>query len=763
MADQFDLNSTDDGAGPALEATTSPSADRQPRWQAAAMQVDADRDEIHLTDYIKVLYKRRWMALAVFLVIVGSVTARTFTATPIYQASATLLIEADNPNFVSFKEVIDEQQAKADYYQTQYNILKSRSLARKTMEELGLFQSATFSASAPPKVSRFSASIRWVEQLFGREATPKPNEIAGADETMAQSRAIDGFLGGLEVLPIRNSRLVEIKYSSPDPEPATKIVNTLAKVYIHQNLEFKFLASQEATAWLGERLKEQRAQVEAAEAALQRYREQNDAISLEDRENITVQKLADLNAAVTRAKTLRIEKEALYNQLRASQNDLAQIDTFPAILANSFIQQLKGQLADLQRQRASLAEKLGEKNPEMIRVNVLIQNAQIKLDAEIQKVVQSVRNEYEAALAQENSLGAALSQQKNEALSMNRKAIEYGVLRRDMESSKQLYNNLMQRAKETGVTGELRTSNIRVVDPAERPQWPTSPNKPRNLLAAIVGGGLTAMALAFLFEYMDSRIKTPDEIKAHLGLPNLGLLPLVVGRESEGYVRLDTSAPPNFSEAFRMLRTNIMFSTAHEAGQSVLITSTGPGEGKSLVSSNLAISLAQAGRRVLLIDADLRKPKVHTVFDLPQEPGLSNVLVGNSKASESVLKSHLSGLWILPAGRIPPNPAELLGSQRFSDFVSSLKTHFDWIVIDSPPVMAVADASVISHLAVGVLLVVGAEMTSRHAARRAIEQIEAAQGRFLGAVLNRVDLDRNSYYYSQYYRREYAAYYTKTS
>lgn len=760
MTDQFDLSPADerDEQELSIDSVQRPATAGNPSRRRIATQLDPSPNDVHLVDYIKVLYKRRWIALTVFLVILCTVIAYTFTVTPIFQAHARLLIESDTPNVVSFKEVIDEEQAKADYYQTQYNILQSRALARKTMEGLHLFQNASLAAT--DKKGVVGASVQWLKGLFVSEAVPKENQIPGADETAAESRAIDGFLSHLEVAPIRNSRLVDVKYNSPDRILATQIVNTLSKAYIEQNLEYKFMATQDASAWLTEQLKDYRAKVEAAEAALQKYRENNDSISLEDRQNITVQKLADLNAAVTRAKTSRIEKEALYNQLRLSQNNPAQLDTFPAILTNSFIQSLKAQLADLQRQRASASEKLGDKNPEMIKMNSAIDNTQIKLNAEIQKVVQSVKSEYDAALSQENSLTAALSQQKGEALTMDRKSIEFGVLSRDVDSSKQMYNSLMQRARETGVSGALRTSNIRVVDPAERPERPVSPNKTINILSALFGGALTAIILAFALEYMDNRIKTPDEIKAHLGLPHLGLLPLIDTQDGK-YLRLDTAVPANFSEAFRVLRTNVMFATAHEVGQSVLVTSTGPGEGKSLVAANLAVSLAQAGRRVLLIDADLRKPKVHSVFDVQQEPGLSNVLVGNAKASESVRKASLSGLWLLPAGRIPPNPAELLGSQRFSDFLGSLRSHFDWIVIDSPPVMAVADASVIANRATGVLFVIGAEMTSRHAARKAVEQIETAQGRFFGAVLNRVDLERNAYYYSQYYRREYTQYYVK--
>lgn len=756
-----DLNRLDEPSEPRIRPDTpAPIGLRDERRHSSP----SDEREVHLLDYVRMVYKRRWLAGAVFLLVVGTVAVYTFTATPMFEARTRLLIESDDRNVVSFEQVVDENAARPDYYQTQFNILQSRALARKTMDDLGLWGGTALVGEAD-KDTGFSL---WssITGMFD-----SPSEVSGsdsaaapaADETAAQSRAIDAFLSGLDVAPIRNSRLVDVRYRSPDPQLAARAANALAKNYIEQNLEYKFLASQEASDWLNDRLAEQRKQVEDAELALQQYREQNDAISLEDTENIVVQKLADLNAAVTRAKTQRIEKEALYNQLRLSQSNPAALDTFPAILSNTFIQQQKAEIARLQREQAQLSEKLGDKHPEMQRVVAALDVSQSRLNGEIAKVVQAVRSEYQAALAQENSLSAALNQQKNEALAMNRKAIDYTVLRRDVDSSRQIYDSLMQRAKETGVAGELRTSNIRIVDPAEVPRGPVSPRVRLNLMFALAAGFIFACGLVFFIEYLDSRIKTPDEIKTHLGLPHLGMLPKLDEKSTNGaYPLISNGVPANFSEAFRALRTNVLFSTAQEGSKSLVITSTGPGEGKSMVAANMALGLAQAGQRVLLIDADMRKPKVHDALGIPQEPGLSNLLVGRSKASETVRKTSVPGLWVLPAGRTPPNPAELVGSARFRDFIVSLRDHFDWVLIDSPPVMAVTDASLVAHSATGVLFVVGAEMTSRHAARRALDQLEQVNARFVGAVLNRVDLDGNPYYYSQYYRREYAQYYVKS-
>ena len=763
MSDQLMLDSTPDPQPePRLRAS---SEGRRASVSHGPKDAGIGGQEVHLLDYVKVLYKRRWTAITTFVLVVGSVTVYTFTATPIFEAKTRLLIESEEQNVVSFKQVVEQDQAKADYYQTQYNILQSRALARRTLDQLKLWDRAPFGGQVEQGFSVKKAVLGAPAAVVGlfksNDDKVAENQIPAADETTAQSKAIDAFLGRLTVAPIRNSRLVDVKYQLPDPALATTIVNALAKNYIEQNLEYKFMASKEANDWLGARLSEERKAVEAAEAKLQQYREQNDAISLTDRENITVQKLADLNAALTRAKTERIQKEAMYQQLQASQSDPSKLDTFPAILGNVFIQQQKGELADLQRQYAQASEKLGDKHPEIIKLKTAIQLSQTKLTGEIGKVVQSVRSEYQAALAQENSLTGALNQQKGEAMSMNRKAIDYGVLERDVESSKGIYNSLLQRAKETGVSGELKTSNIRVVDAAEKPRAPISPNKRQNMLLGLFGGSLVACGLVFFFQYLDSRLKTPDEITAHLGLAHLGMLP-AMDQKGGKYPLLSGGVPANFSEAFRAFRTNVLFSSAQEGARSLVVTSTGPGEGKSTVAANLAISLAQAGQRVLLIDADMRKPKTHEIFGTKQEPGLSNLLVGTTKASDAVKKTTVGGLWVLTAGRIPPNPAELLGSPRFREFLTSLKAHFDWIILDTPPVMAVTDATLVAHHASGVVFVVGAEMTSRHAAKRALDQLQQANARFVGGVLNRVDLHRNAYYYSQYYRKEYAQYYASS-
>lgn len=716
---------------------------------------DAEFRSTHLMDTVRTIYRHRWIALTTFLVLFLGAAIRTFTTTPTYEGQVQLLLDPSNPNVMKFQEVNQGSYLYEQYFQqTQVNILRSRGLARRTIEALKLWDAPELgggerAGSVPARIGGL---------LSGRKKAAAP----ASGETAKQALAIDAFLKSLTVAPIRNSSLVNVRFASPNPELAASAANTLARQYIEQNLEYKFTSTKDASDWLASQLAVERKKLEASEQALQRYREAGDAVALEDRQNIVVQRLADLNAAYTQARTERFEKEALYNQLRSLQHDRAALDTFPAILANTFIQQLKAQLADLQRQKAQMAERLGEKHPDMIKLNSAIEATEARLAGEVGKIVQSVRNEFLSAESKERSLAAELESQKAGALALNRKGIEYGVLRREAESNKQMYEALLQRARETDVSGEMKASNIRIVDQAEVPRRPVRPRKAMNLVLGFLAGLASGLGLALFVEYLDNRVKNPDEIKHHLGLSFLGLVPaarqedVAAGRSP----LISETVAQNFAEAFREIRTSVMFSSADDGPRSVLVTSTQPAEGKSVIAANLAVSLANAGLRVLLLDADMRKPRLHDLMKTKQSPGLSSLLVGQAKANEVVHKTGTPNLWIMPAGPNPPNPAELLGSTRFLNLVTSLGEHFDWTVIDSPPVMAVTDPSVVAHRTTGVVFVIGSEQVDRRKALTAVQKLQASKGKILGAVLNRVNVERNPYYYSHYYSHEYAGYYS---
>ena len=498
-------------------------------------------DGRHITDYVRVLYRRRWVMATTFTVVVGTALLHTFTVTPLYDAKVQILIENETPNVVKFEEVFRQNKDTDDYYQTQYRILQSRLLARRTIAAEKLWDHPQFNGTSASSgrglnpLEWAAAGADFVRRAIGPGTPPLPDEPGiDAAETAAQSPVIDAFLGGVTVTPVRNSRLVDVRYRSTDPALSARIANALAKQYIEQNLEFKFLAAKEAADFLGKRMGDERRALEQRELALQRYREQTDSVSLEDRQNIVVQRLVDLNAAVTKARTERIQKESAWKQINAIETDRAALDTLPAGPVNTFVQLLKGEVAQLQQQQAQLGERLGDRHPEMVKMRSAIATADTKLQAEIAKVVQSLRNDYESALAQERSLSAALDQQKGDALALNRQAVQYGVLQRDAASNRQIFEGLMQRNKETGISGELKTSNIRIVDAAEMPRSPATPNKVNNLRWRFFVGGLFGVGLAFFFEYLDNRIKTPEEIKAQLGLPFLGIVPALESNEMPG-------------------------------------------------------------------------------------------------------------------------------------------------------------------------------------------------------------------------------------
>jgi len=741
--------------------TTHPSAPRQTPGQAW-----------HLTDYMRTLHKRRWFAVPTFLVVFLSGALSSFRAVPIYEATTQILIEKDARRASSINTVLEDQTAwmDDDFYPTQYKILQSRALALRTAEALEhdgqrehFPAQSSFSLSPSVLVDK---ALTLVKSPWQKPVPPPAADSHPADETISQSGRIDSFLGGLDVIPVHNSRLVDISFQSPDPAYAAKAANELAVQYIRQSLEFRRNASLRDNTWLTQQLEEQQRKVVASDAALQAYKETHNALAVDDKSNIVVQKLNALNTQVTEARLQRIDKEAIYQQVMRMQASGEPLESAPAVLADELVRRLKTEISDAKAEQARLtAQNYGPNADQQKAQTVKIESARIQLDAEVKKLVGSIQAEYLTAKAKEDALVKELDAQKAEALGLDRKAMEYASLQREADSNRKLYEDLLQRTKETGVSGGYQGTNIQVVDRAEEPRYPVLPQTRRDLMFSAMSGAFFGILLAFGIEYFDSRLKSPDEIKAHLGLAFLGLIPLLVTKDKDHgeAPMLHHDVPPNFAEAIRALRTAMLFSSAEEGARSVLVTSTGPHEGKTVISSSLAITLAQAGQRTLIIDADMRRPRMHETLGRSQEPGLSNVLVGDTTLPDATRQSSVNNLWLLSAGHIPPNPAELLGSKKFEILLDELKGRYDWIIIDAPPVMPVTDAAVLAHMAGGVLFVVGAEMTPRRAAMAAIEQLKSARAKLVGAVLNRVNVERHAYYYAPYYRKEYGKYYQRSA
>ena len=735
-------------------------------------------DGLHAVDYLRMLYRRRWLAGTAFLVVFLSAFIYAVTATPIYEATARLQIEIETPNVTNFREVVPNARwgMRSEFYRTQYEILRSRSLARTTIDRLALWDHPVLAGGAETVFNPVAWAIGKARQAasfplryFSAVLVPESPPAGGAGgaetlrtraETRAETRAINAFLARLNVNPVRDSRIVDVTFRSPAPQFSATVANTLAQAYIDQDLAFRHTSSRDASGWLRQRLDEQRRSVEAAELAMQRYREENRAVSLDEGQNVIAQELSDLNAAATRATTERIAKEARYREMRFVEDDPEALDRFPEIVGNTFIQERKLRLADLRREESGLAEELGDLHPDLISIRSAVRDAEVGLDAEIAKIVDSVRTDFEIARSLELQLQDALQQQTSEALALDRAGIEYGVLTREADSARRIYESLLRRADETGVTSELQASAIRIVDAAEVPLWAARPRRGRTALFGLFGGLLVAVGLVSVVGYLDNRLKTPEDVREFLGQPCLGMLPTVPrGRCGDGRLLLGSGAPEDFASTVRTICTGVFFSSSAEGCRSVVVTSSEPGEGKSVLACSLAVAMAHSGQRTLLVDADMLRSQVHAYWEQDAVPGLSDLLVGQAKADGAVRKSDVEGLWLLPAGTESPNPTALLASSRFESILAKLRPRFDWIVIDTPPVLPISDATICAHRADHVVFLVDAGKTSRQTAAAALERLATSNVGVVGVVLNRVDLERHSYYYSRYYRRSYRRYY----
>ncbi len=722
----------------------------------------------HILDRLNAVFKHRRLAGTAFVLVVTAMMVQTYSTIPVFEAWSRVQIQDERTTQVGTLNASDPAfwQESGPYYQTQYSILQSRGLGRRVVRRLDLQNSPLFNGSAPPPRDPLSlarqaraAASRWIRGLITK---PAPAEAAppARDESAQEAALISAFLGGLSIRPEPNSRLVRIVYAHSDPNFAALAANMLADEYTQQNIDLRLQNTEKTLKWLGEELKRQEQQLAASEGALTEYRERNNALSLEDRQNIVVSRLNQLNEKATTSRNERLSKEAIYNQLRTADPSNDTIDNFPIVGANSAVVEAKNALGTLSGQKASYAGRYGPEHPKMIEVTDQIENAKRRLIAERTKVVESVKNDYNAALTEERSFSSQLEDQKGTSMDLDRKSGDYKLLQRKADSDRQVYQTLLSQQKELAVVANSRANNVQVLDRADVPSVPISPNPRRDWITAVLAGLTIAFGLAFGMEYVDDSVKTPEDITKRLRLPLLGLVPAVRG---ERVPVLTETVPHDFGEAFRSLRTSLVFTSGAQSTRIIAVTSSQPLEGKTTTACNLALALAFGGSRVLLIDADLRRPGLHKTIGLQNGTGLSHLLVGQARVRDAVQRTSEPNLVVITAGRIPPNPSELLSSERMNSFLANLATGpFDWVIVDTPPVLAVTDAVIIAPKVSGVVFVVGSEMTRRVHAERALETLQSGRPRSIGVVLNRVDFDRNKYYYSRYYGYQYKNYYGQT-
>jgi succinoglycan biosynthesis transport protein ExoP len=566
-----------------------------------------------------------------------------------------------------------------------------------------------------------------------------------------QVEQVSRALAALNVAPVKSdmgeSRVLNVTYRSTNPELAAHVVNGLAQNYVDQNLESRRQGSRSAFESLNQRLAELRNEVTSSQGAVQHYREQKDAVSLGDQQNIVGQKLAQLNQAVTAARMDRLDKQTVYEQLKKIRQGGAPLDTFSPILSNQFVQGLKADLANLQRERSQMSERLGDAHPDMVKLNNSIAAAERRLNDEMAKIVDGIENDYLGAQAREKAMSDTLEHQKREVLELSQKSIGFSALQRDAASTQQMFDTVLQRVKETELSSELQTNNARILDTAEVPRVPIWPRKQLNLIVALLGGSFLAIGLAFTRDYLNPRLVKQDDITSALGLSVLGTTPRVNGLQAFSAIN---ALPPPFLEAVRAIRTRILLSTVTGTTRALAITSANPGDGKTVLAASLAASMALAGRRVLLVDADMRRPQLHERLKIAQAPGLSELLTGSVKPNEAFVSSpSVPELYLLPAGRNVPGSTEALHSERLTQLIQGFGEYFDVVILDCPPVLPVADATIVAHAAGSVVFVVGSGETSRGDAQLAIERLAAVQVQLVGVVLNKAKPDAASAYHYQ--------------
>lgn len=690
-----------------------------------------EEKEIHLRDYLKVIHKRRYTVYTFFIVVFIVVLIGTLSSTPVYKATTKVLIEKAEPYNLSMMYPY-YMTYDPEFYETQYQLIKSTSVAQKVVKMLSL------------------------EDIYGRFFKDGEKLFSGNQNKSKTEILSDIISSGIVVTPVKNSKIVNISFMSTNPEFAELIANSIAKAYIEEILEMRMSTARYSLEWMTKKAEEEKSKLEKSEQALQAYMKANDIVTLQDRITITPQKLTEFNAQLIKAETRRKELEVLYNKVKNLSPEMKEAETIPAIASDPTIQSIRTQILKAEQEIEESSKKYGQKHPVMIRAREDLKILEQKKSQEIKRVIGTIKNEYELAKSNENSLRRMLANTKTEALDLNEKFIKYGVLTREVETNRQLYDALIKRIKEQSVTEEIQSVNVWMVEKAEKPVIPVKPRKTLNILLGIIIGLFGGIGMAFFLEYIDNTIKSPEEAEARLGVPVIGVVPLIVSKEDNITELLLKEPQSIFAESYKTIRTSILLSAADSPPRNILVTSMGPEEGKTVTSVNLSITIARSGYSVLLVDSDLRKPRIHTIFGLNNLSGLSTYLAGATADINTVFKRPLTNLTVIPSGPVPPNPSELLGSNRMSELIESLAENFDLIIWDSPPLMTVTDGLILSRILDGTIIVTRAGKTTYDMVSRGLKYMKGRRtndisSHVLGIVINAYNIKKEDNYYYKYY------------
>ncbi len=716
--------------------------------------MELNTQEVHLSHYWNIIYKRWKIALSIFAVVMAGALLASYLSKPLYRAAVTIQIDRENPHQVTMEDLFGIAADEQEFLQTQYIVLKSRELAFRVIDEHKLLSDPAF---YPPGI----------------------NGRSKAEIEKIRSSVADGLLASVFVTPIRNTSIAEIAYVGPTPGLAFKIAEGWGTSYMRLNVSRKFETVRQANEFLSSQIGQVKSELDVARGQLQKYGASKDIVSVDsnNNENMTVQRLLKVSGDYSAAQSERISRQSELNALlRADPETVAGND--------ALVIQLTGQVSALNRE---YNQKLGVFKPDHPTMQTLKQ----QLDKTRQERSSAVSIGYgkargaaqdslNAAMASEGSLRSAVDQQKRETQLQSADAVTYVDIRTEIETKQTLLSQLQRQLNETEVAARLRgsnTSNVHWVDHAQLPKGRFNETTRKNIQNALPLGILLGLATIFFLEYMDRSVKSPEELEKVTGFASLGVIPAassfddraarygadttdtklraVDGEEDRGIDLLPHSDSRSaIAEAYRAFRTSLLLASANSP-KVMVVTSSFAREGKTTTSVNLATVLSQMGKPVLLIDADLRRPRLHRVFRGAKNVGLVNYLAAGMPLDQIVQSTEVPNLYIVLAGPIPPNPSELLGSDKMKQLIQEIRSRYAYVIFDSPPVLAVADAIVLAAESDGVVLCVHGGRTPRELVARSAERLRQSKIPVLGAILNNVDLHQYGYTYKKSYYEYY--------
>lgn len=704
-----------------------------------------ENDEIDLLQLVLPIWHRKWSILSLVVVVMMLAALITMNMTPIYRATTSLMIDQGASRTSDLEMLSGIPGAGTEYLRTQFELLKERDLAERVVRTLNLTEHPEFDPRQR-EPSRLNPR-NWVAMMLPEDVDPqKPSEEAIFDGV------VGALMGRTEITPVTNTSLVKINMEMADPALASEAANALANAYITSQLEARLATSMTVTTWMNEQLAEQREKLQVAELNLQAFREQENLVDIQGVVTISADELSQMGTRLVDARRARAEAESLYRQVAALKGSGWQRQAeVPAVLSNPLVQQFRTKQAQAQAKVDELSGVYGPLHPEMMAAQTELRSAEVDLQAQVEQVVASIEQQYLLSVANERSLQGSFDDNREAIQEISSKEFDLRKLEREVETNQQLYDTFMTRLNEISSTQDFEAINARVIGKAIVPKAPVKPRKALIVVIAGLMAFIAAAGLTLLLNRLNNGFRSVRDVEGALNQPMLGMVPLVK-KQTDNIARLYDGEDKSFSETIRTLRTSIVLSALEHPRKVLLVTSSVPGEGKSTVGSNLAASLVQFGK-VLVIDADLRRPTLHKNFALPVgTAGLANYLAGTATLDECLRSTDTIDL--LPAGAVPPNPQELLMSSRLEKLLGELRERYDYIIVDSPPCMAVSDAIILSGLVDSAIYVVKANSTAIPVAQRGIGQLLQKNAAILGVVLNQVDVKK-----AQRYGESYEGYY----